>query len=86
MHDICSKFAQNAKPTEKYNTQRWEDSNDIIKIEETVVISAIDEMSSNSVPDPDGFSEILLKKNESAPARPLQILFRSFVATEKLPK
>eukprot|EP00106_Octopus_bimaculoides_P011500 XP_014778942.1 PREDICTED: leucine-rich repeat-containing protein 16A-like [Octopus bimaculoides] len=59
---------------------------DSINIEETDVMLAIDEMSSNSATGPDGFPAILLKKCKGTLARPLQILFQSFLKTRRLPK
>ena len=56
-----------------------------IDIKEEDVISAIDEMSSNSATGPDGFPAILLKTCKRALAKPLQILFQSFLAVGKLP-
>ncbi|XP_036361089.1 uncharacterized protein LOC115215137 [Octopus sinensis] len=59
---------------------------DNINIEETDVISAIEELSSNSATGPDGFPALLLKKCKRALARPLQILFQESLRMGKLPK
>ena len=59
---------------------------DYIDIKEEDVISAIDEMSLNSATGPDGLPAILLKSCKQALAKPLQILFQSFLAGGKLPK
>ena len=58
---------------------------DYINIEEEDVVSAIDDMSLNSAAGPDGFPAVLLKSCKRALAKPLQLLFQSFLASGKLP-
>ena len=59
---------------------------DHIEIEEADVMSAIDEMRPNSATGPDGFPAILLKNCKKALAKPLKILFQSFLKCGRIPK
>lgn len=59
---------------------------DSIKLEETDVILVIDKIGSNSVMDQEWFPAILLKKCKGTLARLLQILFQSFLTSERLLK
>ncbi len=80
---------QITKPTEFFKTKNLPGGTvaiNHIDIEEIDVIAAIDKMDINSAAGPDGFPTILLKTCKKALAKPLQIMFQSFLESGKIPK